>query len=190
MILIIPPKSVGIIFFNSCILMGVRNEQLSAERSKMLWDETSEDMLMEEIQQLKTNELERFFRQHLSLYTNDDKAFSKYMRHKFREKGISQKDAFKKANMSEGYGYKIISQEKKTAQRDVIIRLCLALRMNVAELQKALVLGGFSLLCVNHRRDVIIMVAVNNKIFSIEDVNMFLTKYDEAALYDGNNREE
>lgn len=155
----------------------------------MLWDITEENRIQDEIKHLHTNDLKRFFDKHITFYSKDYKAFSSYMRSKFREKGISQKDAFKRANISEGYGYKIISQEKKTAQRDVILRLCLALRMSIDETQKALMLGGFSILCINYRRDVVIMVAINNHFFSIEEVNKFLTKYGEEMLFEGFHKE-
>ena len=52
-----------------------------------------------------------------------DNAFSEYMRNQFREKGFTQQEVFLRADMPERYGYKIVSGDKHTIQRVVVLRL-------------------------------------------------------------------
>ncbi|MBR4743432.1 MAG: hypothetical protein IK082_04480, partial [Oscillospiraceae bacterium] len=66
-------------------------------------------------------------------FLTGDRPFSDYMRALFREKGILQQNVFLAADISENYGYKLISGEKHTVQRDVILRLCLAGRFDREE---------------------------------------------------------
>ena len=47
--------------------------------------------------------------------------FSTYMRECVREKGLRFQEIFLRADLSEGYGYKLISGEKHTRQRDTIL---------------------------------------------------------------------
>ena len=53
---------------------------------------------------------------------------------KFKEKGILQQDVFLAADLPERYGYKLISEQKHTTQRDTILRLCLAARFDEDEI--------------------------------------------------------
>ncbi|MBR6957238.1 MAG: hypothetical protein IKH73_02195, partial [Erysipelotrichaceae bacterium] len=96
-----------------------------------------------------------------SIFT-DEKPFSVYMREMFRQKGYSQQDIFLRADMPERYGYKIVSGEKHTVQRDVVIRLCLAGQFDLAETNRALKLYGFSELYSKMPRDAVIIVGINS----------------------------
>ena len=57
---------------------------------------------------------------------NGDRNFMEYMNEKFREKKIRKQDVFLKADIAQGYGYKLLTEEKVTRQRDVILRICYA----------------------------------------------------------------
>ena len=103
-----------------------------------------------------------------------ERPFADYMRMKFREKGIQQQDIFLAADLSERYGYKLISEEKHTTSRDTILRICLAARFDEIETDEALTLYGMAPLHVRNPRDVAFIVAINNRIFDIHDVDAIL----------------
>ena len=70
----------------------------------------------------------------------EKRAFAVYMRRKLREKGLLQQEVFLAADLSENYGYKLIAQEKRTRNRNVILRLCIAARLTPEETCEALTL--------------------------------------------------
>ena len=91
-----------------------------------------------------------------------------------RQRGISQQIAFLKADIPERYGYKLLSGEKHTRQRDVIIRICYASELTLKETQRALRKYGMPELYAKIPRDAMLMIAFNERPGSIIDVNSFL----------------
>ena len=110
-------------------------------------------------------------------------AFTDYMRTMFKEKKVSQQEVFLKADMPERYGYKIISGEKHTLQRDVILRLCIAAGFDVTETGRALKLYGFSELYSKVPRDAVIISFINSNKRDIEEINSTLTNHKFEELY-------
>ena len=90
----------------------------------------------------------------------EERPFTSYVRRILKEKGISQKDLFIAADMNERTGRRIISGEKHTSNRDVILRICIAGGMNSDETQHALMLYGMSPLYVRIPRDALILHAI------------------------------
>ena len=80
------------------------------------------------------------------------------------------------ADIPERYGYKLLSEEKRTRQRDVIIRLCYAAGFTLDETQKALRIYGMPELYARKRRDALLMIAINEHSGSVIEVNAFLRK--------------
>lgn len=113
-----------------------------------------------------------------------NKAFSQYMREMFKEKGFLQQEVFLRADMPERYGYKIVSGQKHTIQRDIIIRLCIASRFTLEETNRALKLYGVSELYSKIPRDAVIAVAINSSMEDIEEVNSLLQKNGFEKLYE------
>ncbi len=138
------------------------------------------------MQEKETNELERLLGStHLSDYdtyvrANKDSmlseatSFSSYIKDILKENGITQQMAFLRADIPERYGYKLLSGEKHTRQRDVILRLCYASEMTLRQTQRALRKYGLPELYAKIPRDALIMVAFNERPGSILDVNAFL----------------
>ena len=106
----------------------------------------------------------------------EDKPFVEYFKLLFKEKGVTQQTVFLKADIPERYGYKLLSGEKHTKQRDVILRLCYAAELSLEETQKALKLYRMPELYAKIPRDAMIMIAFNERPGSIIDVNSFLKK--------------
>lgn len=111
-----------------------------------------------------------------------DDAFGEYMKDLFKKKGYTQQEVFIRADMPERYGYKIISGEKHTVQRDVILRLCLASRCDLEETNRALKLYGFSQLYSRIPRDALIITCFNTNA-DIDTVNENLQRNGFTELY-------
>lgn len=111
---------------------------------------------------------------YLATQTFSLRPFTEFMRQTFREKRITQKEIFIRADLDDRYGYKLISGEKQTPQRDMILRICLAAEFTLGETQEALVLYGMAPLYEKIRRDTAFIVAFNCRIYDIHDVDAIL----------------
>lgn len=107
---------------------------------------------------------------------SSDRPFSDYIRGIIKEKGLCRQDIFLDADIPERYGYKLITEEKHTRQRDIILRICYAAHMTLDETQKALKYYRMPGLYAKVPRDALIMIAFNERPGSIIDVNSFLKK--------------
>ena len=104
--------------------------------------------------------------------------FTDFMRQTFRKKRLPQKEIFIRADLDDRYSYKLISGEKQTQQRDIILRICLAAEFTLGEAQEALVLYGMAPLYEKVRRDTAFIVAFSNRIYDIHDVDTILREND------------
>lgn len=147
------------------------------------------DTLMSVLQQASSESLPEFFDTYADWMTKDEKPFSTYMRTIFKEKGLRQQNVFLEADISEGYGYKLIAEEKHTIQRDVILRLCLGARFSLEETQGALRLYGMAMLYPRIPRDAVLIVAINTGVYEMAAVDRMLHKQNMEALYACNGPE-
>jgi hypothetical protein len=97
-----------------------------------------------------------------------------YIKELLHQKNISQQLTFLKADIPEKYGYKLLSGEKRTRQRDVILRICYAAELTLDETQRALKKYGLPELYAKIPRDAFLMVVFNERPGSIIDVNALL----------------
>ena len=111
-----------------------------------------------------------------------DLQFSNYFKDLLLQKRITQQKLFIDSDISEKYGYKILSGEKHTKQRDTILRLCYAGHFNVDETNRALTLYGMAPFYVRLKRDALLMVAFNDRIGDILDLNEYLIRNGEKPL--------
>ena len=86
-------------------------------------DEKTTSTLTEVLQKTSPDNIAEYFFENEKYILKTDKPFAAYMRSMFKRKGIKQQDVFLAADISEGYGYKLIAEEKRTRQRDLILRL-------------------------------------------------------------------
>ena len=133
----------------------------------------------------KPGEIDDYLRENEKSLAAGKRPFSDYMRGLLREKNIRQQTVFLRADISEGYGYKLLSEEKHTRRRDVILRLCLASHCTLMEVQRALRLCGMSPLYPRIPRDAALIIAFNRGIYEIADVNEFLRSHNMEALSGG-----
>jgi hypothetical protein len=89
---------------------------------------------------------------------------------------------FLRADIPERYGYKLLSGEKHTRQRDVILRICYAGELSLEETQRALKKYGMPTLYAKVPRDALLMIIFNDRPGDIIQVNAILKEHDMEPL--------
>lgn len=108
--------------------------------------------------------------------------FYNYIRDVLKHNQLTQQQVFHRAGFSERYGYGLLSGEKHTNQRDYILRICFAAQCSLEQTQRILRLYGMSTLYARIPRDAVFLVALNQKIYEIEQVNALLVKQNMPLL--------
>ena len=72
--------------------------------------------------------------------------------------------------------------EKHTRDRDLIIRFCIAGHFNWDETNRALKLYGFTELYAKNSRDAVLIVAINNRIYTLYDIDELLLEHGLECL--------
>lgn len=116
-------------------------------------------------------------------------SFSTYIKEIMSSKKITQQTVFLKADIPERYGYKLLSGEKHTKQRDVILRICYAAELSLQETQRALKKYGMPELYVKDKRDVLLMIAFNERPGSVIEVNEMLKDHGMDTLRTSGSQE-
>ncbi|MCD7737136.1 MAG: hypothetical protein LUI07_09290 [Lachnospiraceae bacterium] len=134
------------------------------------------------LKKTEPEDIDLYLKTHAESLADQERPFAAYMRQIFREKGITQQDIFRKADIPEQYGYRLIGQTKKTLRRDYILRFCFAGRFTLKETQRALKLYGMSELYSRVPRDAVLMIAFNQNMSDIDSVNQLLRDHDMELL--------
>ena len=100
--------------------------------------------------------------------------FQSYIRQLLLEKGISQQNLFLRADIPERYGYKLLSGEKHTKRRDVLLRLCYAGEFSLSETQRILKKYPMPQLYAKIPRDALLMILFRERPGDIYDINELL----------------
>lgn len=117
---------------------------------------------------------EAYCKENRDCVSNDEKVFIEYFKKLFKEKGLTQQKIFLRADIPERYGYKLLSGEKHTKQRDIILRICYAAEFTLKETQRALRKYGMPELYAKIPRDALLMIAFNERPGTILDLNELL----------------
>ena len=144
----------------------------------------STEFLESILKQSRPREFGDYLKQNADGMLDNERPFTVYMRQILKENKISQHDMFMTAGVSDTYGYKVISMEKPTKNRDLIIRLCLAAHMELVEVNRALKLYGMTPLYAKISRDAALIIAFNTRMYDMGDVDDLLTEYGFDTLYD------
>jgi hypothetical protein len=126
------------------------------------------------LENMKPDQLDSYLKDNSKYMADDKKAFYYYFKDVLDEKNIKLKDVYSFAGVTESYGSKIITMEKHSKNRDLIIRLCLAGHFNLVETNRALKLYGMSELYAKEPRDACMIVAINNRIFDMYEIDEML----------------
>ena len=128
------------------------------------------------LENMKPSQLGSYLKENRRYMADEKKAFYYYMKDVLEEKNIRLKDVYSFAGVSESYGSKILTMEKHTTDRDLIIRYCLAGHFNWDEANRALKLYGMNELYSKDARDSCLIVAINNRIFDLGEIDEMLAK--------------
>ena len=121
------------------------------------------------------DQLGDFLKENSRYMADDKKGFYYYFKDVLDEKNIKLKDVYSFAGVSESYGSKILTMEKHTKNRDLIIRLCIAGHFSWNETNRALKLYGMTELYAKEPRDACLIVAINNRKYDLAEVDDMLT---------------
>ncbi|NBJ93567.1 hypothetical protein [Parablautia muri] len=121
-----------------------------------------------------------YCRENVGCLTEGD--FTVYMKNIISEKKLTQQLVFLRADVPERYGYKLLSGEKRTRQRDVILRICYAAEMSLAQTQRALKKYEMPELYAKRPRDALLMIIFNERPGDIIDVNEILKEHGMETL--------
>ena len=141
-----------------------------------MFDEKT-DELNSQLKGVKPSQMSEYLKDNKNQLATDEKAFYYYMRSVLDEKRIKLKDVYSFAGVTESYGSKILTMEKHTKDRDLIIRFCLAGHFNLVEFNRALKLYGMKELYAKDPRDACLIVAINNSMYYLDEVDDFLEKH-------------
>ena len=122
------------------------------------------------------SEFDKFCKEQKDSMDPDEHAFSEYIKSLLKEKKMTQQMVFLKADIPERYGYKLLSGEKHTRQRDVILRICYAAEMTLEETQRALQKYGMPQLYAKIPRDALLIIIFNERPGGIIEVNELLSE--------------
>ena len=132
----------------------------------------------------KAKDLGRYLKQNEDEMIEGKKPFADYIKQIIDKNRITQRDMFITAGVSDSYGYKILNMEKRTRNRDLILRFCLAAHMELVEVNRALKLYGMTPLYAKVKRDAALIIAFNTHMYDIADVDDLLAEHDLDPLYD------
>lgn len=144
--------------------------------------EKSTDELKDILGKTHISDAQKFLEENRKHLQQENKAFSFYVKNLILTKKKTQQDVFLCADIPEKYGYKLLSEEKHTKQRDVILRICYAAEFTLEETQKALRIYRMPELYAKIPRDALLMICFNERPGSILDVNSYLKKNDMEIL--------
>lgn len=142
-------------------------------------EQESTAALMEVLKAARPGDVPGYQAKHLSQTFSN---FAAYMDGLIEEKGLKRQDIFQKADLPQKYGYKLLSGESHTTDRDKLLRLFLAMGLTLVQTQRALALYGLPALYPRRRRDAILIIALNRGISSVDAVNDWLKEQGEAPL--------
>ena len=138
--------------------------------------EKSTKELTDALGKTHTADFQKFIDDNKDSLNGETESFGDYVREIIYQRGMTQQLVFLKADIPERYGYKLLSGEKKTRQRDVILRICYGATLTLEETQKALRKSKLPEFYAKTPRDALIMIAFNERPGSIIEVNELLKK--------------
>ena len=134
------------------------------------------------LKKTKPEHLDTYFKNNAEEVLEQENPFAAYMRSTVREKGLRFQEVFLRADVSEGYGYKLISGEKHTRQRDTILKLCLGAGFTLDETQRALKIYGMSPLYARFPRDAVLISAISSGTREPAEINRLLEQNGQPQL--------
>ena len=125
------------------------------------------DELDKILESVRPEQINIYYKNNRQYMAEGKKTFYYYMKDVLESKNILLKDVYSFAGVTESYGSKILTMEKHTKNRDLIIRFCIAGHFLLGETNRALKLYGMSPLYAKDKRDACLIVAINNRNYDL-----------------------
>ena len=130
--------------------------------------------LEELLERTSPGELNAYLKDNARYLADEKKAFYYYMKDMLEEHRVKLKDVYSFAGVSESYGSKILTMEKHTTDRDLILRFCIAGHLLLDETNRALKLYGMRELYAKDPRDACLIVALLNRNYDMGVIDSLL----------------
>lgn len=144
-------------------------------------DKKTTNELLKILNETKQSDLDGYFARYSDTFVGE-RVFTDYMKDLFHKKKISQQDVFRKAGIPEKYGYRLISGERVTRQRDVLLRICIAAKFTLKEAQQALKYYQMPELYARFPRDAVFIIALNTQIGDVVQVDEMLEQHQMPGM--------
>ena len=141
------------------------------------------------LKKTKPDSIDQFLKDHADSFIAPERPFSEFLHRILKENALTQQEVFLRADIPERYGYKLLSEEKRTKQRDYILRICYAANMTLEQTQTALTLYGMAQLYARIPRDAVLMIAFNQHKGDVIAVNALLAQHGMEPLRTSGNAE-
>lgn len=142
-------------------------------------EENSTTTLLNVLKHTGREDLGRYRETYLKHQTD---SFPAYMDALIAQRHLKRQDIFQKADLPQKYGYKLLSGERHTTDRDKLLRIFLAMGLDLKEVQRALTLYGLPVLYPKLRRDAVFIIAINQGITDVDTVDQWLREEGESEL--------
>lgn len=107
-------------------------------------------------------------------YMNKYKDISDYLNQYIAAHSLVTSDVIRHSRLDRSYANQILNGTRKNPGRDKLIPICLAMEMDLEETNRALKISKAGTLYSKDKRDAVIIMCINRKIFDVLRVNELL----------------
>lgn len=107
-------------------------------------------------------------------YMNKYKDISDYLNQYIAAHSLVTSDVIRRSRLDRSYANQILNGTRKNPGRDKLIPICLAMGMDLEETNRALKISKAGTLYSKDKRDAVIIMCINRKIFDVLRVNELL----------------